>query len=98
MVVLAVMTAFKSMRTRSSVVMAVFWAGCSALCMAVIAYLGAGDPERSPWLAAGAAGAVLGAAGGAITACWRGQKRGSLLMGLIFAILLAVGYSLWHGP
>jgi hypothetical protein len=91
------MTAFIFMRTHSAVVVVV-WAGCSALCVSMIAYLGAGSPDNAPWLAAGVAGAVLGATGGAAAARWRGQKGGSLLMGLVFGVMLAVGYSLWHGP
>jgi hypothetical protein len=84
------------MRAHSAVVVVV-WAGWSALCVSMIAYLGASSPDRSAWLPAGAAGAVLGAAGGAAAARWRGQRGGSLLMGLLFGVLLAVGYGLWRG-
>src|SRR5262245_6582482 len=59
------------MRKHSAVVVVV-WAGCSALCVSAVAYLGAGSPDRSPWLAAGVVAAVLGAAGGtaAVWGAW----------------------------
>jgi hypothetical protein len=79
------------------VLMVVFWAICSALCVSVVAYLGASSPARAPWLSAGAVGAVLGACGGAAVTWWRGQRGGSLLMGVLFAVLLAIAYLFWRG-
>jgi hypothetical protein len=74
------------------------WAACSALCLSVVAYLGASHPAGSPWLLAVAVGAALGAACGAATIWLRGsQAGGTLLMGVLFGVLLAVGYAVWRG-
>ena len=72
------------------VVTVLVWASCSAIAAGGIVYLGANtDSYQVQWPLAGLTGAVVGGAG-AITASWLcGDRRGILIVGLLFAVLQA---------
>jgi hypothetical protein len=69
----------------------VVWASCSALLSSGIVYLGANtDTYQAQWPLAGLTGGVVGGAG-AMMALWLcGDRRGMLLIGLLFAVLQAI--------
>jgi proteasome assembly chaperone (PAC2) family protein len=78
------------MRARR-IITVLFWATWSAICAAGLVYLGSGTERyQARWPVAAGAGAILGAAGGLVALRLWGNRRGVLLMGLLFGVLQAI--------
>jgi hypothetical protein len=67
------------------------WVTCSALCGGGIVYLGANtNAYQAQWPLAILTGAAVGGAGAITVLCLWGDRRGILLIGLLFAIVQAI--------
>jgi hypothetical protein len=83
---------------KQRIVIVIVWSFFSAICSAGHVYLGANTlPYQAQWPRAGLTGAAVGAVAAMLTLLILGNRKGLLLVGIVFALLQAAlsGKVLW---